>query len=272
MRAHKYTLLTDRTFSFISAPFRSYNPAHLSETPRYHPWFIFHPVYPVSMTIHPLESPANPWKFRINQQPANPGPPNINPKRWPRFAPVYSHFRRVVFSPRFIYSLRFPRCSYAARYALQRVRLSQTIFTDFKPFYSLLFVRYFFPLFFFLFFFFFFFDSERVNARGSVMRARRRCVYFARKASPWKKWRRAWRQNVRIHRVGIKRVGVCLTGFKGSPIFLPAFLTTKILPSFSFLSFFSFFLFFLFSFTPPFALLGSFRFAETSSVLSNAPK
>lgn len=95
------------------------------------------------------------------------------------------------------------------------------------------------------------------------MRARRRRVYFSEKRKNGEK--RDVRTSAFIG--STKRVGVCLTGFKRPPIFLPAVLAMKIL------SFFFIFLYFFFlplPFPPPLFLPPFFRLLnEMSSALSN---
>lgn len=83
------------------------------------------------------------------------------------------------------------------------------------------------------------------------MRARKRRVYFPEKRKNGEK--RDVRTSAFIG--STKRVGVCLTGFKRPPIFLPAVLAMKIL-SFFFLFFFIFF-FFLFHSLLHFSCLSS---------------
>lgn len=85
------------------------------------------------------------------------------------------------------------------------------------------------------------------------MRARRRRVYFPEKQKNGEK--RDVRTSAFIG--STKRVGVCLTGFKRPPIFLPAVLAMKILSLFFFLFFFIFFFLFSFLFLPSTPLLAS---------------
>lgn len=95
------------------------------------------------------------------------------------------------------------------------------------------------------------------------MRARRRRVYFPEKRKNGEK--RDVRTSAFIG--STKRVGVCLTGFKRPPIFLPAVLAMKIL---SFFFYFSLFFFLPLPFPPPLFLPSFFRFLnEMSSALSN---
>lgn len=77
-------------------------------------------------------------------------------------------------------------------------------------------------------FFFFFLWFRMVNARGSVMLARRRRIYFVEK---WARGKNSGECDVRTSAfiASTKRVDVCLAGYKGSPIFLPVFLAMKIL-------------------------------------------
>lgn len=82
------------------------------------------------------------------------------------------------------------------------------------------------------------------------MRARRRRVYFPEKRKNGEK--RDVRTSAFIG--STKRVGVCLTGFKRPPIFLPAVLAMKIL---SFFFYFSLFFFSSFS-IPSSTFLASF--------------
>lgn len=93
------------------------------------------------------------------------------------------------------------------------------------------------------------------------MRARRRRVYFPEKRKNGEK--RDVRTSAFIG--STKRVGVCLTGFKRPPIFLPAVLAMKIL---SFFFYFS--LFFFSSSSIPSSTFLAFRLLnEMSSALSN---
>ena len=90
------------------------------------------------------------------------------------------------------------------------------------------------------------------------MRARRRRVYFPEKQKNGEK--RDVRTSAFIG--STKRVGVCLTGFKRPPIFLPAVLAMKILSLFFF-----FFFFFLFFFI--FFFLFSFLFLPSTPLLAS---